>query len=135
MTTAQIQSLEAAASAAIGRKEMRCQVAIADIYKAAGLLPADLEVPTGDRDWSRSQGKSLIVPWVDGSGYFERITEIEPGALICFHLGHVPHHVAIALSGGRLVHVMDVHGVQFAECIPAPWIRRLPQSVIWRLKP
>lgn len=133
LTPAQLSALESAAADAIGRKEMRCQVAMADIFKAAGLLPADLAIPSGDRDWARAQGRSLIEPWVDACPFFESIAAPEPGALLGFRLGHTLHHVAIALHAGRMVHVFGEHGVQIAPCIPLPWERRLARQ--WRVKP
>ena len=132
MNSAQLASLETAAQAAIGRKEMRCQVAMADLFKAAGLLPSELAIPTGDRDWARAQGRSLIEPWVDGCPYFEACDAVEPGALLGFRLGHTLHHVAIALGRGRMVHVFGEHGVQIAPCIPTQWGKRLAR--VWRIK-
>lgn len=132
LTTQQLAALESAAAAAKGRREMRCQLAMADIYKAAGLLPADLAIPEGERDWARAHGRSLIEPWVDACHHFEPIAAVEPGALLGFRLGHTMHHVAIALQGGRMVHVFGEHGVQIAPCIPTPWAKRLAR--MWRLR-
>lgn len=131
MNPAQLAALESAAAAAVGRPEMRCQIAMADLYKAAGLLPADLQIPAGDRDWARAQGRSLIEPWVDACAHFVSIDAPEPGALLGFRLGHTMHHVAIALSSGRMVHVFGLHGVQIAPCIPTEWRRRLARQ--WRV--
>ncbi|HKB57758.1 MAG TPA: NlpC/P60 family protein [Lacunisphaera sp.] len=125
--------LEAAAIAAAGRPELRCQIAMADIYKAAGLLPMELDIPEGNRNWARAQGRSLITPWVEDCGFFEAApAPAQPGDLLGFRLGHVLHHVAIQLEGGRMVHVFGEHGVQIAVCIPEPWAKRLEK--IWRLK-
>lgn len=132
MTPEQYNALEAAAHAAEYRRELRCQVAMADIYKAAGLLPIALEIPAGDRAWARAHGRSLIEQWVDTCPHFEAVAAIEPGALLGFRLGHTLHHVAIALSGGRMVHVFGEHGVRIAPCIPTPWQERLART--WRLK-
>lgn len=125
-------ALERAALAAKGRKEMRCQVAMADIYKDAGLLPRALAIPSGNRDWARAHGRSLITPWVESCGFFAPVDVVEPGALLGFRLGHSLHHVAIALSRGRMVHVFGEHGVQVAEVMPAQWEKRLEK--IWSLK-
>lgn len=132
ITETQLAALEAAALAAQGRPEIRCQIAMAEIYFAADLLPR-LEIPTGSRDWARSQGRSLIAPWVEACGYFDPVpAPALPGDLLGFRLGHTLHHVAIQLSGGRLVHVFGGHGVMIAPCIPDAWARRLEK--IWRLK-
>jgi cell wall-associated NlpC family hydrolase len=133
ITPEQLAALESAALAARGRQEMRCQIAMADLYKTAGLLPVDLEIPNGSLDWARSEGRSLIAEWVDASGYFLPVDgATAAGDLLGFRLGHTLHHVAIQLGGGRMVHVFGEHGVQIAPCIPTPWAKRIAR--IWRLK-
>jgi hypothetical protein len=133
ITAQQLEELEISAWGNRGRPEMRCQVAMADIYKAAGLLPSDLAIPNGPRDWSRAQGSSLIVEWLEQCPHFERVTagQESPGDLLVFRLGHAPHHVAILLSRGRLVHVFGHHGVQTAPCIPDAWAKRIHS--VWRI--
>ncbi len=133
ITPEKLLALEAAALEATGRPELRCQIAMADLYKQAGLLPLELEIPTGSRNWARSQGVSLITPFVESCGFFQAVEEpAQPGDLLGFRLGHTLHHVAIQLGGGRMVHVFGEHGVQIAVCIPTPWAQRLAK--IWRLK-
>jgi cell wall-associated NlpC family hydrolase len=135
MTPAQIDALEAAAAAAHGRKELRCQCGMADVYKAAALLPADLAIPEGPRDAARWGNTSIFREWLEGPGsaYFREVLPPPlPGDLLCFSLGRIEHHVAILLRDGRLVHVFGLHGLQIAPCIPAPWAKRL--SSIWRLR-
>jgi len=132
ITDTQLAALESAAKAWEHRPEMRCQIAMAEIYFAAGLLPR-MEIPTGPRDWARAQGRDMIAPWVESCGYFEMVNAPAlPGDLLGFRLGHTLHHVAILLSSGRMVHVYGVHGVLIAPCIPTPWAQRLAK--IWRLK-
>lgn len=133
MTPAQLHVLDLAAIAACGRKEMRCQVAMADIYKMAGLLPPELEIPLGPRSAARWANRSQFRDWLEGpaAAYFERVeSPAEPGDLLCFRLGHIEHHVAILLPGGRLVHVFGTHGVKIAPCIPTEWAQRI--GSIWR---
>ncbi|MDP2227107.1 MAG: NlpC/P60 family protein [Moraxellaceae bacterium] len=132
ISAAQLLMIEEAAAAAEGRREMRCQLAMADIYKAAGLLPPGLEIPNGDRNWAKSQGRSLIKDWLEQSPFFVLVPPpAQPGDLLCFRLGHTPHHVAIQLAGGRMVHVFSEHGVRIAPAIPTPWAKRIDS--IWRL--
>lgn len=132
MTPAQLQAIEDAAAAAVGGPERRCQVVCANIYKAADLLPADLEIPNGNRDWAATEGRSLIAPWVESCGYFVEVETPEPGDLLGFRLGRVLHHVAISLFGGRMIHVFGAHGAQVAVAIPDPWLKRLEK--VWRIK-
>lgn len=135
MNSAQLENLELSATGNLGRREMRCQLAMADIYKCAGLLPSRLEIPEGPRDAGRWANRSQFREWLEGEGakYFHEVpAPAQPGDLLCFRLGHVEHHVAILLSGGRLVHVFGTHGVQIAPCIPDAWAKRL--GSIWRIK-
>ena len=136
MTPSQYNNLEEEAARAVGRAEMRCQFAMADIYKAAGLLPRGVEIPDGPRDLARFSGSGLIVEWLAdpgaGGAYFDKVAEAAPGDLLCFQLGRIPHHVAISLVGGRLVHVFGRHGIQIAACIPPEWARRIHSA--WRIK-
>lgn len=129
----QLVALETAALEAVGRPEMRCHVAMADIYKRAGLLPEALAIPDGNRDWARAEGRSLIDPWVSSCGFFDEVDgPLEAGDLLGFRLGRIIHHVSIQLTGGRIVHVFGVHGICIAPTIPAEWAKRLTK--VWRLK-
>lgn len=133
ITAEQLQRIETAAECMAGIKEQRCQVAMASIYILADLLPRDVSIPEGPRDASRWANRSLFREWLEGAGeaYFQEVpAPAQPGDLLCFRLGHVEHHVAILLSGGRLVHVFGNHGVQIAPCIPDAWAKRL--GSIWR---
>jgi cell wall-associated NlpC family hydrolase len=133
ITPAHVEAIEAAAVAAVGGPERRCQFMVASIYKQAGLFPADLEIPSGNRDWAAAEGRSLIIPWVEASGLFDEVSgQPQPGDLLGFRLGRVLHHVAIALSGGRMIHVFGAHGPQIAVAIPDPWLKRLEKT--WRIK-
>lgn len=133
MLPEQLIALEGAALAAIGNPERRCQVAMADIYKRAGLLPEALEIPNGPRDASRWSSSSLIADFMATCPHFEEVAEMQPGDLIGFHVGHALHHVSILLSDGRLCHVYGAHGVQIAPCIPGPWLSRIAK--VWRIVP
>lgn len=132
---AQLSQLEAAAFAAVGRKESRCQFAMADLYKEVGLLPSDLAIPERARDAARWSNTSFIREWLEGAGaeYFAEVAKPAiAGDLLLFRLGHVDHHVAMMLGGGRFVHVFGEHGVQIADCMPTPWAKRL--SSVWRIR-
>jgi cell wall-associated NlpC family hydrolase len=48
---------------------------------------------------------------------------IEPGDLLLVRYGHVPHHLALALSQGRVVHVSMRHGVQILPSMPRRFLR------------
>lgn len=134
ITLQQLDEIEGAAQLLKGGPERRCHVAMANLYKFAGLLPQDLVIPEGNRDWANTEGRSLITPWVESCGYFEEVSDgiPQPGDLLGFRLGKTLHHVAIYLSGGRMIHIFGNHGLQIAVCIPAEWEKRLEK--IWRIK-
>ena len=136
ITASQLSALEISAESLEGVLELRCQFAMASIYKAAGLLPANLEIPAGPRDAARWANRSLFREWLEGPGaaYFTEISGWEvpvAGDLLCFKLGHFDHHVAIQLGAGRIVHAVPSHGICIAPCIPALWAKRL--GSVWRL--
>lgn len=130
MPPEQIIAIEGAALEAVGRPEMRCQVAMADIFKRAGVLPQDFVVPDGPRNAAQWRGTSQIAEFMAACPSFEEVGSMEPGDLLGFRLGHTLHHVGILLSGGRLVHVFGTHGVQIAPCIPTEWAKRIEK--VWR---
>lgn len=132
ISSEKLQAIEAAAEAMVNAPELRCQVAMAEIYKRAGLLPQELLIPSGTRSWARAQGRSLIVPWLDASPYFERVEDPQPGDIVAFLVDHTPHHVCILLSGGRFVHVYGFHGVKIAPAMPDAWRDAIAGA--WRIK-
>lgn len=126
-------AIENAAHELDGYPETRCQKAMAELYRRAGLLPADFAVPDGPRDAARWRGTSQIADFMAACPYFEEVAgPHEPGDLLGFRLGHTLHHVAVALAGGRLVHVFGLHGVRIAPAIPDEWAKRIEK--VWRLR-
>lgn len=135
LTAEQISAIDAAALAVESRREMRCQIGIADALKLAGLLPKELAIPEGPRDASRWSGRSLFREWLEGEGsaYFEEVDgSADPGDLVVFRLGHSAHHGGLMLSGGRLLHVFGEHGLRIAPCVPTAWAKRIDST--WRLR-
>lgn len=130
ITAAQLAALEGAAQAHEHRLELRCHVAMADIYATAGLLPP-MEVAQGPRNWAAYSDKSLIAECVAECPHFVEVAApSQPGDLLGFRLGHTLHHVAIQLAGGRMVHVFGYAGIRIAPCIPTEWAKRIEK--VWR---
>lgn len=140
-----IEQLEAIAASWIGTPfcensrvkgaGVSCHFLPAEIYIEAGLLPADIAVPTGPPGWSRNNGDSIMEKWLDsddGKKHFApvEILAIQPGDLIGFKAGRCVHHLAILLTQGRIVHCMADVGVRIAPNIPAAWKVRMPRA--WR---
>lgn len=83
-------------------------------YQAAGILPESLELP---KDYPIDGGHHLKLSWVESfienSRFFVRIDgqAPQPGDLLALRLSAVSHHVAITLSGGRILHAFENVGV------------------------
>lgn len=83
-------------------------------YQASGLLPESLELPA---HYPLDGGHHLKLSWVEqfieDSGFFVRIAgkTPQPGDLLALRLSAVSHHVAITLSGGRILHAFENVGV------------------------
>ncbi len=55
---------------------------------------------------------------------------VGPGDVVCSRPARLPHHLSLALSGGRFIHAQYGGGVQIAHSLPTVWIRRLAR--LWR---
>ena len=113
-----------------------CHHLVAEIDFEVGFL-ARQPVPDGPPGWSRSQSRSLIAEWLDGSPDFKLIAtlssapvELQPGDHVGFRLGLCVHHLGLMLGGGRMVHAVSGHAVAIAPAIPTPWKIRLEH--VWR---
>lgn len=112
-----------------------CHRLVAEIYREAGLLPVDVQIPGGSPQWSQAQHRSPIADWIetgDGAQWFKVvfIAQAEPGDLLGFTIGRCIHHLAISLRGGRIVHAVEGHGARIVEHVPAAWAKRL--AATWR---
>lgn len=140
-TAEEIERLEAAAAQWVGTpfcanaatkgSGVSCHQLVAAVYCDAGWLPK-LTLPGGSPRWASGSNRSLIEDWLDGKEgreYFSPDgTPESPGTLLGFRIGHCVHHLAIALSGGRIVHCVQGHGVSIVEGIPSVWMRRLVRA-------
>jgi cell wall-associated NlpC family hydrolase len=104
-----------------------------EIYFEAGWLDRFV-LPTGPTGWARTGTRPLMEPYLDAYEQLRSLTvdeAIEPGDLLGFRLGAWVHHLALAMPGGRMIHVAQNVGVRMEACIPAMWARRLARS--WRI--
>jgi len=102
-------------SATIGRG-VCCHLLLARVYQSAGWLPF-LEMPTGSAMHARGNDRPIMLEWFQGQGaeWFSEVYAHEPGDALLLHVGHVPHHLGLALRGGRVLHVTHRQGVRIVE--------------------
>ena len=145
MNRSQLDALEAAARgwhgtpfcarSAVRGAGVSCHRLVAELYREAGVLPPEVEIPDGSPLWSRAQDRSPMREWLDsgpGARWFTPVTVagVQPGDLLGFRIGRCVHHLAIALRGDRIVHATEGHGARVVDHIPDTWRRRL--VVAWR---
>lgn len=123
---AQIEALEAAAMSWVGTPWMDnsavrgrgvcCHLLVARVYQAAGWLP-EFAMPAGAALHARGNDRPIMLEWFRGPGaaLFEEVANHQPGDALLIRVGHVPHHLGLALRGGRVLHVTHRQGVRIIE--------------------
>lgn len=111
-----------------------CHRLVHAIYLEAGWLPATVQVPDGAPRWCQAQDRSLMVEWVEASGWFVGvpIVERQAGDLLGFKIGLTVHHIGIQLRGGAIAHALSRHGACVTEFLGREWQERMVKS--WRLR-
>jgi cell wall-associated NlpC family hydrolase len=114
-----------------------CHQLMAETYREAGWLDLQ-DVPAGDPAHARAGNSSRMLAWLEGPGrrWFDRLwldepLHVQPGDLLLVRYGHVPHHLALVLSGGRVVHVSVRHGVRILPVLP----RRFADHIVAVFRP
>ncbi len=90
-----------------------CVHLLAAVYKETGALDG-WEFPAYTMDGGDHRATSLVLEWLDRHARFERVPAgetVQPGDLLCFRLGRVPHHVGLLIAGNRFIHAMRNYGV------------------------
>lgn len=136
-----VQALDSAAESWVGTpycdaacvkgSGVTCHLLPYALFRESGIIP-DLDgVPLhkGKPSHGKAGRESLMLDWLEGPGkrWFRRVPNdsAEPGTLLLARFGHVPHHLALVLSGGRVVHSTIIHGVQILPVLPASYRRRI----------
>lgn len=79
-----------------------------EIYKAAGLLPDGLSLPT----YSVAQDGGLVQQWLSTSPYFAPEDGWpKPGSLVTIRIGKMPHHVGIMEDDHHIINALRRYGV------------------------
>jgi cell wall-associated NlpC family hydrolase len=64
-------------------------------------------------DGGDHRGESQVLHWLEGSSRFKCLGDEgrQPGDVLCFRLGRVPHHVGLLIAGNHFVHAIRNYGV------------------------
>lgn len=102
-------------SAALGRG-VCCHLLLASVYFDAGWLP-EMPMPQGAAMHARGNDSPIMLGWFRGPGstWFREVVTHEPGDALLLHVGHVPHHLGLALRDGRVLHVTHNQGVRIVD--------------------
>ncbi len=90
-----------------------CVNLLAAIYQESGALEG-WQFPAYTMDGGDHRNVSQVLEWLDCHPRFERLPAgepLQPGDLLCFRLGRVPHHVGLLVTGNRFIHAMRHYGV------------------------
>jgi cell wall-associated NlpC family hydrolase len=109
-----------------------CQTLAAGIYADAGFEVG--EVPEAPMHHARYSSESIVVPWVESSGKFQRVEsgDVQPGDLLGFRIGRCVHHVGVLLNqkGQHFAHVIEGGPAKLSTLMDATWRSRL--EYVWR---
>jgi cell wall-associated NlpC family hydrolase len=100
------------------------------IYQAAGLIPEGEQFPPYRLDVSAHLDQSVVLEWLEDSGYFEIAPAPEAGALVAFKFGRVVHHVGVLVGPAEFVHCWKRYGTVKNTLEDPTWSKRLDS--VWR---
>jgi cell wall-associated NlpC family hydrolase len=112
-----------------------CQKLVIAIYVAVGVLPNGIEQPEPPMNHWRFSTHSLVEDYMTSRPEFIRLSRpdfnaIQTGDLLGFRLGHIVHHLGIALNPLDFFHVIDRFGAGQSSIHDATYSRRF--TAIWR---
>lgn len=111
------------------------------IYVEAGHAPETVVFPKYSLDGGYHLGRSTVISFLEECGLFSCSWDheidrhappptIQPGDLLTFKIGRVPHHVGIAVGGGKFIHAIRDYGVIECDLRDSTWASRLRS--VWR---
>lgn len=107
-----------------------CHHLMGEIYRESGWIPDLPALPNGDPAHARAGNTSPMLDWLRGPGarWFHAVPPprlLDQGDLLVVRYGHVPHHLALMLPRGRVIHVSVRHGAQILPVLPKRFIGRI----------
>jgi cell wall-associated NlpC family hydrolase len=102
-----------------------CHRLIGSVLVDAGWLPP-MEFPTGAATAPRWAQTSVMAEWFAGPGaeWFDATDDApQPGDVLLLRTGHAAHHLALVLTGDRVMHATITQGAHIRPMVPA--MRRL----------
>lgn len=107
-----------------------CVNLLTAILKEAGAIDG-WSFPNYSMDGGNHQDNSQVVQWLDAHPRFERLAPeviIQPGDVLCFRFGRVPHHVGLLLESNRFLHAMRHYGVIESQLDDPTFAKRLEHT-------
>lgn len=96
------------------------------IYKEAGVIPANTELPQYRLDTGDSLNSSIVLNWLSQSPYFEAEEGMPKlGSAITLKIGKVVHHVGVMIDQTQFVHAIRSYGVVTGDLRDSTWMKRL----------
>ena len=96
------------------------------VYKEAGVLPDDLELPHYTLDGGEHLHDSLVVQWLARSPLFVVSSEMPcEGELLVIRYARVEHHVGVMTEGTKFVQAVRHGGVVERDMRDSTWSSRL----------
>lgn len=96
--------------AAIKGAGVDCAMLLVCVYKAAGLVPADLDPRPYSPDWHMHRGEELFLGWLERCG--ERVDLPRAGDVAVWRFGRTYSHGAVVTSDdGEIVHALMAAGL------------------------
>lgn len=100
-----------------------------EIYKEAGCIDESVQLPKYNMDGGDHLESSIVIDWLNNSGWFTRSDCVTVGDLVTFNIGKVDHHVGIVASDKSFVQSVRHYGVIVSDLRDSTWQKRL--KTIW----
>ena len=107
-----------------GARGVDCVQLAGAIYIGCGFLD-EFAPGTYSMDGGKHAERSQVVDWVEQSGRFDLVETIQAGDLLCFKMGKQIHHVGVAVSPLKFVHVYRGYSVRESLVNDPTWKKRL----------
>ena len=96
-----------------------------EIYKEAGLLPREVDLPIYRLDSGDHIDSNQVTRWLETSGFMRRVVAMAAGSLVVLKVGRVEHHVGVAVSSFKFVQAIRRYGVVESDLRDSTWAERV----------